>query len=515
MALNVNYQGLVKDKDSNEVECKYQAYVPSISKWSDIRVTEESQYNVNFGDGDLKTQSGSISIGEIILICFWIGADERSERLDQFSVVRFSYTGSDSTIQDVQILPPHSPSCSFGLPASGLVGNSIYVTSYASLTYQWTHSNYTHYQRPSWYGGSIFDFLSIIHDDFLFNEEYSAEKNNTYMESGDYTVKHRVINSYDLQSVCEKPIRIKYFHPIPYITFSPENLVIGEPLGIADSVTDDYSRITNIEHIFDGELVEENMDLIFAYAKTLSVFRKYIAEQKIHWNDGFDDKTITVTASPNMINQPPIIDLTVFKTDENGLEGLHKAIVQARDREGPVVRLNWKIFYLDTNSILPNPYFICTDDGQNNTFNKIYDSNTDMSVTILDLLFAIKGTYKIDVTAYDEQGLSSTDSQVINVEEACVNEEVSPGDCDDLEERIAEAIRAYEREHQLQRATQRREELSECKLVVVQDSLAEDNGIGAPYGAVENSGISGEVEGGIDGEPVVGTGSNSGSISGN
>lgn len=518
MALNTNYQGSVYSADGSEQTCFYQAYVPSINKWGNRRETEQSQYNINYGDGDLKTQSGSVSNGEVIVIAFWTGSEDRNLELDTFSAVSFIYNGNDSTVQDIQLLPPHRPSCSFGLPSSGYVGVEIKASSHASLIHQWVKYGCTHYQRPSWYGGDIYDFMEITNDDFVFESDYTPSGDNIYGESGDYIVRHRVINSYGLQSVCERAIRIKYFHPIPTISFSPENLVIGESIGIADSVQDTYSRVTNIEHIFDGEAIESNTDNIFAYAKTLSVFRQYIAKMIVHWNDGFTDNVLTITASPTMVNQPPTVGLTITSDDTDPTKGLHKATVVAEDREGSVVGLNWKIFFLDTNSILPNPYFSCTDDNERSTFNKIYDSDTPVSITSLDLLFAIKGTYKINITAYDEQGLSSSDSEIVTITEVCAND-VSTEDCGDLDEKIAEAIRIYEKEHQYRQAILRREEIGNSKLIVVQDGLAEDSGIGRMYGDVDTRGkiIATEKskgDGSVGGEPASGTGSNSNSIVG-
>ena len=513
MALNINYQGGVYNDLNEEITCFYQAFVPSINRWGTIRETEESQFNINYGDGDLKGQSGSVSNGETILIAFWIGAATRSEELNSFSVLAFSYSGSDSTVQNAQILSPHSPSCSFGLATEGKVGQAVTANSYASLTYQWTFQGKAHYQRPSWYGGSVFAYLSILDDSFRFTDDFQSSNTHTYTTHGDYTVFHRVINSYNMQSVCQKNIRIRYRTPIGGILFSPQNLVIGDPIGVAATIQDIDSRITSINHMFDGSTEEINTDIDFVYAKTLTIFRPYIARQEIHWNDGFQDLIVIKQASPTMVNQPPLIDLTVFKTEEDGLEGLHKAIVQASDREGPVVKLVWKIFFLDTNSILPNPYFRCIDDGLNDTFNEIYSDETPVTTIMKDLLFAIKGVYKIDVTAYDEQGLYSTDSQTITVDEVCLDEGTPEEECEDLEERIAEAIAQHERENELMRAAQRREDLKSINIVTVTDVLADDMEGGTLAGESYNPEPVGGTDYGIGSEVADGNGDSS-SISG-
>jgi hypothetical protein len=486
VALNINYQGDVTNSNGDDTNCKYQAFVPSINKWSNVRDTEDFQYNVNFGDGDLKTQSGSVVNGEVILVAFWSGADTRNVELNQFSVIKFTYSGVDSTVQNVQILPPHMPSCSFGLQDDGYVGVAVSASSYASLVYQWEHSGHLHFQRKTWHSGTIFDFLSIIDDKFLFDTEYSTHTSFTYTSSGDYTVSHRVINSYDLQAVCEKPIRIKYGQPSPTISFSPNPLLIGDDLTVTDTVIDTYTRITSIEHIFDGASIETNTDSPFVYVEHITVYKNYVARMAIHWNDGFDDQVLTISASPTMLNQPPEITLTV--TEDNSVSGLQQAVITTFDHEGDVVSVTWQIEYLNTGSNLPDPYFICNSDTEGDVFVNIYTQSMEPRITDLDLLFAIQGTYRITVTAFDEEGLSASASQTIVVDEVCLT---SASDCDEL---IDAAIEAYEREHQL-RLVELQAEETQCRVVIVQDGLADSTGVGKVYGEFEGKEIKGIATG--------------------
>lgn len=534
MALNINYQGGVVNSDGDDVDCKYQAYVPSISTWSDIRSTDQCQYNVNYGDGDLKTQSGSVSRGEAIIIAFWLDSDSRNDKLTSSAVLSFIYDGNDNTVQDIMLMEPVKPGCNFYLQQNGLANISVSTSSYASLVTQWTYSDKTHYNRPSWYGTTIFGYLSITEDSFDFEDGFEDKTSHVYTTSGDKTVQHKVVNSYDLQSTCQKTIRIKYRPPTGGIVWSSDEVYLGDAVGVAAQITDPDSRITSIDHIFDGELVENNSETDYVYSETLSVFKVYTAKQIIYWNDGFDDRSVTVTSDISIQNTPPTVDLTIFKTDEAGLEGLNKAIVEASDNEGPISSLHWSIYYLDTNSILPNPYFKCVDDGKNNTFNLIYEKTTDMSASVFDLMFAIKGTYKIDVTATDDGGLTATDSQIITVDEVCSNPDLTV-DPEELEKRIAEAIEAYKKDQQLAKSNSIIEDISKCTLVAVQDSLSTEipvgESIGAPTSSTLETDISGEIKtksagiptvsslesdvvGEAGGEAMVGDGGDSSSISG-
>lgn len=495
MALNINYQGNVFDSNGDSTDCYYQAYSPAIGKWSDVRETEFGQYNVNYGDGDIKTQSGSVSNGEAILIAAWTGSPDRGQTLTEFAVVSFIYDGTDNTLQDIKLDTPNTPSCNFGLLSEGKVGQSVTASSYASLTYQWTYDSKAHYQRREWYGTVVFDGLSITGDYFKFEGEYSTLGTNTYTSHGDYEVWHRVVNSYNMQSECSKSIRIRYRSPVGGILFNPENLVVGDPISVSAEIQDIDSRITSISHVFDGVEVEENSNIIFSYNKTLSNFREYYAEQFIRWSDGFEDLVVYVKDSPGMINTPPDVDLTIFKTEEAGLEGLHKSIVQVYDREGPVSKLTWSIWFLNTNSNLPNPYFRCTDDGLDDTFRLIYQRDFENTELIKDLLFAVQGTYKIRVSATDMHGLSGFDEHTIDVDEVCVDTGKEK-DCEDLEEAVAAAIEKYKREQELIRANERVESINQCEMVVVTDSLAGENYLGGePVGSTSGSVATGDIGG--------------------
>jgi len=351
LALNINFQGNVVNEAGDLLTCRYQAYVPSISTWGNVKETEASQYNINYGDGDLKTQAGSVSNGEIILIVFWTGDDSRQNELELFAVVAFAYSGIDNTVQDIQLKPPHRPSCAFGMEAEGLVGVAVETVSYASLITQWTYNDCIHFQRPEWYGADVFSYMAIIDDAFSFHNEYIDETSSLFTEHGIYPVKHRVINSYNLQSVCEQNVKIRYRPPVPTISFFPANIIMNTTFDIINTSTDIDSRTTNIVYTFEEGVVSENTNSSYTYSRTASEFKTYTATQTIHWSDGFEDKTVTVSASPSMSNTPPTIYLSVVKSTDEELKGFHKATVTASDLEGPIQTLNWKIFYLDTFQI--------------------------------------------------------------------------------------------------------------------------------------------------------------------
>ena len=519
MALNINYQGNTVDENGNSLDCYYQAYSNNIGKWGDIHQTDTGQYNVNFGDGDLNTQSGSVHNGDVLLIVFWTGGDTRNDELTIFSVARFIYNGNDSTVQDIQLMPPFPPSCSFGLPSTGLNENTITATSYASLTHQWTYSGFTLYHRRSWYGQTVLGYLDIQSDEFDFGDGYGTTRTHQYTASGDYVVKHEVFNTYNLSSECQKNIRIFWRSPIAGLSWTPTEILLNDEVTVNASIQDIDNRITAIRHIFDSEEVDSNTTKDYSYAKVVSFFGTHVAKQEIDWNDGFADHTITYQRNIPMTNQPPTVDVVVYKQDSDDRRGVYKVFVSSSDIEGPIVSTRWKIYYHNTNSILPDPYFQCMTDGQADEWRLIYDKE-DNTISSLDLVFAVKGEYRISVTVKDEGGLTATDTEEIDVLTTCVEEGSGDGDCPpeiDVERAIAVAIQAYIDEENLRKAREIKEEISDnCKMILVNDSLATEMPGGEAIGVVQATEVSGNPDGNIGGSTLDGviTGDSS-SISGN
>ena len=427
MALNINYQGNVVDENGDPIECKYMAFSHNISTWGDIRDTEAQQYNINFGDGDLNTQSGSVSVGDAILILFWQDAPTKDELLTRFSVMSFIYDGSDNVVQNVQLLPPVTPSCAFSLSAFGLVGENVHVTSYASIIHQWTFESKIHYHRRNWYGQTIFGFLDVLRDQFNFSGSYGDIIDHTYTNSGDFVVIHQVENTYGLSSECQKEIRVKYRSPVGGLSFLQGLPLVGATIDIVASIQDIDSRITSIDHIFDNNVLHSNTTLNYQYSTVLAQYGEYDAKQSISWNDGFDDNVLDYAKRLSMGNNPPVVDISILPV--SGTDGLFKAELVVSDVDGTVVDACWSLFYEGEANGLPHPYFRCIDQIDLE-YNKIY-SFCDISTTELDLLFAIPGNYRIEVVATDNLGATGNDSIDFSVEDVC-NGIITP--CEDCPE---------------------------------------------------------------------------------
>jgi len=389
MALNINYQGNVVNNNGEIIDCKYQAYSSNIDKWSDIRTTEQGQYNVNYGDGDLNTQSGSVSSGDALVIVFWTGGSTRNDEELLFSATVFIYDGNDNTVQDVQLLPPHNPGCDFLLPSIALVEETVSATSRASTTYQWTYSGKTFYQRRNWYGQTIFGFLDIQSDNYDFGNGDTDGNSTQYSSSGDFNVVHTVVSTYGLSSECQKPIRIKYHSPVGGLSFSNNSPII--------------------------EVIDENTDINYSYTTSSDSLGTYYAEQVIYWNDGFDDNSFVYKKAISIANQPPSVNLTVEQ--DSVRKEIFVANANAADVDGIVSDICWELYYMAANSELPDPFFRCND-TQTSEYKLIYRGCAQDKQT-LEMAYSIPGEYRVKVIATDDYGDSAEDFKDITVTEIC------------------------------------------------------------------------------------------------
>ena len=426
MAVNINYQGNIYDHTGESIECYYQAFSYAVSKWSDVRISEFGQYNVNFGDGDLNGQDGSVHVGDPLIVVFWTGADNRGEMLDIFSVIVFIYDGSDSTVQDVQLLPPRTPSCSFSINGEMEVDSAISVISNASIIYQWEYASKTHYHRPTWYGEDIFPFLGIRDDIFDFETGYSEATSHIYTSPGTYTISHLVRSTYDVESICTESVEIKYPEPTIDISTDSEQPVLGDIVTVNVSVLDPYDTVSRVVCSIDGEVVVDGDSLSFSYELRLAEVKTYTVSVDVMWYDFFNNNVAHQEKFIEMGNIPPEVDLTIDETES--AVGIFVATVDALDPDGDISRLCWRLFYEGEQSGLPHPYFKCQNEN-GGVFRQIYE-DCDSSATELRLEFSVPGNYIVSIEATDSSGESTTASSSLAVSSTCLNGE--PVGCPNL-----------------------------------------------------------------------------------
>jgi hypothetical protein len=141
-------------------------------------------------------------------------------------------------------------------------------------------------------------------------------------------------------------------------------------------------------------------------------------------------------------------------------------------------------------------------------FNKIYEE-CDVNKTDMNLLFAVKGIYRIVVTATDNLGATGYDSMEFSVENVCSEKSDCPDcpDCPDIDnpdctEAISLAIKEYIREHQVVDSTN-------PALTIVTDGRNSDSAKGelkvVMRGNISTSETEGHISGALDGNISGGT----------
>jgi len=508
MALNINFQGNVVDENENPIDCVFQAFSNNISTWSLTHTTEAQQYQVNAGDSDLNTQTGSLSVGDVIMVAYWQPGNDRNTILDRFAVVAFVYDGNDNVVQDVQLRPAIKPDCSFILDNFGEVGIPVTATSQASDIYQWAYAGKTHFHRHDWYGQVVFNSVGISVDEFNFNlTGYGVANSYTFLDFGDYTVQHRVVNNYGQESICQRDIRITFRPPVPGLIVTPNAVSVGSDATVTATIQDIDSRIVTIDHIFDGFEIAVNANTSFAYTENLTEFRTYIATQFIDWDDGFAIQTIEYNYPITMDNLAPIVELSLTESEE---DKRYKIFSNSYDIDGTVDNVCWELYYGNFLSDgLPGPFFDCKDSVLNPTpsYVKIYEK-CDVLQTELDMLFAIKGLYKVVVTATDNLGATGSSEIEFNVDRVCLGETTAEGDCSGA---VELAINNYKKELEL-----RNREDGKPGLIVVQDGRASGSASGKVGGQIDGniqaSDLTGKIDTNLDGN--IGGGTISGGIGG-
>jgi hypothetical protein len=414
MALNVTFTcNNIVDENNNPINCKYQAYFPDYGVWNNVRTSEFFQYNCNAGDGDALTQTGTLLDGDYVILAFWDGQETRSGLQDRMAYYIIQHDGVTNTyVIDVQLKPKTAPSCGWSLTTSATINRTVTAYTTASDNYQWDYNGKTMYHRERYGQEVIFDSIGDLIEtyDFGAGDGYSATNTYSYSTIGDYIVHHKVINEYSLESVCDKNIRLKYNTPIAGLSFNPDGYGTGDEVSVGDSVsinaniTDEDSRITNIEHSFiiknrnnnstiiRDTLYSENTNLNYSYAMNILELHDTFGNQVIHWNDGWEDQTVYYNRELPITNILP--EVSISKTDLSAKEKRFTQI--SNDADGTVVAWSWKIYLLMPFS------------GE---WVEVYQTSNDGSD--INIQFNEAGRYKAEITVTDDFNKFSTKNNTV------------------------------------------------------------------------------------------------------
>ena len=416
MALNITFTcNNVVDENDNAINCKYQVYYPEHNHWNDARDTELFQYNCNAGDGDALTQTGALLSGQHIVIALWQGdgaggttGADRTGLKDRFAYHVITHDGVTNTyVIDVKLTPKEAPTCNWYLPSTATINREVTAASYASDNFTYAYSGTTHYHYRKYGSELIFNSVGNLTVTFNFEDGdgYEATNKHTFTTVADYNAKHKVVNGYSLESICNKDIRLKYNVPIGFISFNPDGYGAGDEVSkgsfvdVNAAITDEDSRITSIDYnwtiknrtnnatIVRDTLVNANTNLTYTYNVELLELQDSFAYQRISWNDGWQDLLVTKSKELQVKNIAP--DVAIGKIDLSAKEKRFTQI--SEDADGTVTSWKWKIFLLMPFS---------------GAWVEVFNTATDGSP--IEILFNEAGRYKAEITVEDDWKKYST-----------------------------------------------------------------------------------------------------------
>lgn len=413
MSLNVTFTcNEVTNEDGDAIDCKYQVYYPDYDVWNDIRDTELYQYNCNAGDDDSLSQTGTFLEGDKAIICLWQGGDDRTGLKDRFAYYVLEHDGSTSNyVIDVELKPKTAPSCSWYLSTSATINREKTAYSYAKDDWYWTFDGTKHYHYNKYGTEVIFDSVGSLTITYDFDDGDGFEETNkhSYGTIGDYTAKHKAVNQYSLESVCERDIRLKYNSPVGCLTFSPDGYGAGDEVQKGDSVdvtaciTDEDSRITDVEYhwiindrdsgdVIRDTTVDNNTTLDYTYTTELKELQEARGHQYISWNDGFDDLEVKKAREIQVKNINP--EVQISKIDLSAKEKRFEQV--STDEDGTVTSWDWRIYlHMPFSGDWVEVLQTTTDDGEP-----------------IEIMFNEAGSYKTRITVQDDFKKYSTTNSV-------------------------------------------------------------------------------------------------------
>jgi len=405
MALNYTFTcNNIVDENLNTIDCYYQGFHVESKTWNNTRISSLSQYSANLGDGDWLTQTGNVSIGDTVILCFWTDVTNstlRSGIKDRFCSIEVTINSSSIYINDVKLTPKTAPINSF-----------IFVND----DYSYTYNNITHYHYRSLYNEIMFNSIGNITSKFDWSDGLGFDifKTKTYTSIGTYNVSQNGTNSYGLSSLYSLPLNVYYNAPIPGINFvyvSPIHTT--EDVTVNAGIVDIDSTITNIQHkllirdrntgiLSQDTIINENITLNYSYLHTIALLQIHLFTQVLYWNDGFTNRTINYNKELPIENWCPIV--SIVKQD-NTNSNLSKTFIQtSQDIDGSIVNYKWEILFIPPFST--------------SNYTVVYTYNTTLPDNWL-VDFTVGGKYKVQLTVTDDYGCSTSDSILFDIIADC------------------------------------------------------------------------------------------------
>lgn len=395
----------IVNEDGTSIECKGKGYFVEKNTWSGEYSSEYQQLTSDHEDAGWCGAGTAFPSGNTTL--FWLYTDTEACCFIQVSNGSSDYTGVR------QLLPSQPPQVTLTV-SDGTVNNQINATQSSSDQYQWIYDSVTHHHRDSWYGQALCPMVGINKVEYDWGDGSGFTENDsthTYTAVGDYTITVRVTNPTGQIAEDSKVIRVAYNEPTINLSNDPIQPIIDQDTTITVDILDSDSRETNRKYYIDGV---ETVDLTHAFS-TLGTHEFTV---EIYWNDGFEDKVTVETLVIELANQAPTIAPEYTVTGDNS--ELYNLTFNAVDPEDDLAYVKVNV-YVDTSNMVTDattaPVWVLVE-----SINVVDPTQT---VSFYDM-----GSYKIDMQAFDGDGLSSTIESITVDIGACSDTGSSTGDGD-------------------------------------------------------------------------------------
>jgi len=405
MALNITLAGNIKDSSGTSIDANVQVLVynsnNNLKKWSDIRLTEDTDYNINIGDPDLSGQENTLgitdSLGEYALIAVWTGSDDRMTPASEFAFIFHELEGNEVYVQDIQLGFPDIIGCSnWSINEYVNTGETVIANNNNTNEFTYEALGTTHYLYKRYFNEDIFSYMGTCSVEYDFGDGYSISNVYTPGTGGTFTTYIKVNDCFGNSVECHKDTKV-YYDITPCFDITPTNIHLGSEVSINECITGTpgaIDQISKIEYIYSDNY--DNGVIIGSGPLTIT--------QKVTFWNGYEDKTKEITKTYELENIPPEIDLETIPSEETEQEYTFKH--NGTDVDGYIERVKWEIWRNNPDS-----------DGNDN-WSLYYSTGelTDLSDWTFDFSDII-GELKVTATVYDNNSASA--SQEYLIDNAC------------------------------------------------------------------------------------------------
>jgi len=267
MALNVTFDGFcyLEDSSLSNLNVYYQGlFYPngtasSLTTWNDVRTVENTgYYNINLGDSDWLTQTGTALNNARVIIVFWKGSstDRNSDcpLMDEWGAFEITLDGSSVYTNQTQVKSNICPNLVWSLTDNGLVDVSYTATNNSYDNHYWDFMGTEMNHWRTRYGQNINLVNTVDNTDYDWDDGNqdnnlpgTSNASHIWTSSGDYTVEIVIEDDCGCTVTGTDTIRIKNNPPVPNIVMTPAVPDPNEPVSFDYTGTDVDDTIVDIE----------------------------------------------------------------------------------------------------------------------------------------------------------------------------------------------------------------------------------------------------------------------------